>query len=179
MARTRSDDSYRMDGDREYDLAASGISTGPTQKEAEASAKKFREKTNRAQREYTESLDPRRDRGTPVPLKPKLALPVLNASGILPTEFKVVVLPVEIDAKIGSIIVPVETRDHKQYAQQEGILIAVSPAAFTYFEADVRDQAPKPGDRILYAKYAGFTRKGNDGVDYKVINDRDVAAVLV
>lgn len=99
-----------------------------------------------------------------------------NRSGINPTEYKVVVLPVEVDDKVGSIIIPQDHQEREQYAQQEGVLVAVSPVAFNYEEFNGAE--PKPGDRVLFAKYAGFTRKGKDGVDYRVINDRDICAVL-
>lgn len=102
----------------------------------------------------------------------------MNPSGILPTEFKCLLRPIETPDKIGSILLPDEAKEKEKFATQEGILIAVSPAAFNY-DGMVREQAPKPGDRVLYAKYAGFTRKGNDGVDYRIVNDKDICAVLV
>lgn len=101
-----------------------------------------------------------------------------NPSGIHPTEFKVLVRPMEVENKIGSIILPDEAKEKQEFVQQEGILVAISPAAFSFFEDDARQKAPKPGDRVLYAKYAGFTRKGRDGVEYRIINDKDVCAVL-
>ncbi len=106
-------------------------------------------------------------------------MPVTNPSGIQPTEYKVLIRPIEVEEKTkGGIILPGETKDKEQFAQQEGILVAVSPVAFN-FEAFPDGTKPKPGDRVLYAKYAGFTRKGKDGVDYKVVNDKDVAAILI
>lgn len=103
-----------------------------------------------------------------------------NESGILPTEYKVLVKPKPAENKIGSIIVPDETKDRNQFAQTEGELVAISPLAFTYAnEAEwAGAPKPKPGDRVLYAKYAGTTVKGKDGADYRLVNDKDVAAVL-
>lgn len=100
----------------------------------------------------------------------------MNNSGISPTEYKVLVKPIEVENKIGNILIPDDHQEREQFAQQEGVLIAVSPVAFNY--ENFNGSAPKPGDRVLYAKYAGFTRKGKDGVDYRVINDRDIVAVL-
>lgn len=101
----------------------------------------------------------------------------VNLSGIEPTEYKVVVKPEEVQQKIGSIFIPEDHQEKQQFSQQEGILIAISPAAFNY-DGMVQETAPKPGDRVLYAKFAGFMRKGKDGVEYRIIADKDIVAVL-
>lgn len=104
----------------------------------------------------------------------------LNPSGIIPTEYRVLIRPVTVDEKTkGGIIVPDQTRERDQYAVQEGEIVAVSPLAFTYHEPWPEEAAkPTTGDRVIFAKYAGSTRKGRDGVEYRVINDRDIVAVL-
>jgi chaperonin GroES len=104
-----------------------------------------------------------------------------NNSGIMPTEYRVLIKPKSIDEKTkGGIILPDETKERNQFAQMEGELVAVSPLAFTY--ANEHEWAgaskPKPGDRVLFAKYAGAVVKGNDGADYRLINDKDISAVL-
>lgn len=105
--------------------------------------------------------------------------PALNQSGIAPTEFKCLVLPMVIDEKSkGGIILPDETKDRDQYAQMEGTLIAVSPLAFTYADWPDGAMPPKPGDRVLFAKYGGIVRKGKDGKDYRLVNDKDISGVL-
>lgn len=102
-----------------------------------------------------------------------------NPSGILPTEFRVLVKPDPAEEKTkGGIIIPDETKERQQFATQKATLIAVSPAAFSYDE-DIRNNAPKPGDRVLVAKYSGFEVEGADGVKYRVIADKDIAAILV
>lgn len=100
-----------------------------------------------------------------------------NPSGIQPTEFKVLVRPAPVETKIGSIIIPEQHLEKKEFARVEGTLIAVSPAAFNY-DGMAPEMAPKVGDRVLYAKYSGLEIKGKDGVEYKIINDRDICAVL-
>ncbi len=102
-----------------------------------------------------------------------------NQSGILPTEFKVLILPTEVTDKIGSIYIPDEHKDRAQFAQMEGVLVALAPLAFTYDKWEgIEDQKPKIGDKVLFAKFAGFTHKGKDGKSYRVVNDKDVSAVL-
>jgi chaperonin GroES len=105
-----------------------------------------------------------------------------NPSGILPTEYKALVKPIKVDEKTkGGIILPDEHKDREQFAQMQGILIAVSPLAFTYADrSDWGDaERPKPGDRVMFAKFAGAAVKGKDGEDYRIINDKDISAVLI
>jgi chaperonin GroES len=102
-----------------------------------------------------------------------------NESGIFPTEYKVLVSPVVVEEKSkGGIILPDEKKERDQFAQMEGVLVALSPLAFTYDDWK-EAKPPKVGDRVLFAKYAGTVVKGKDGKDYRLANDKDVAAVLV
>ena len=102
-----------------------------------------------------------------------------NLSGITPTEFNVLILPNAVEEVTkGGIIRPVETLDKDKYAQMEGRIVAVSPLAFTYVtESEWNGQKPGVGDRIIIAKYAGTRVKGDDGVEYVLMKDRDVTAV--
>lgn len=102
-----------------------------------------------------------------------------NPSGINPTEYKVLIRPEQVEDRTkGGIIIPEQAKERDQYAQMHGVLVAVSPLAFTYEQWPDDGLKPKAGDRVLFAKYAGATVKGEDGVDYRIVNDRDVAAVL-
>lgn len=104
-----------------------------------------------------------------------------NQSGILPTEFKVLILAKEVAEKIGSIHIPDVSKDKEKYATTEGRIVAVSHIAFTYAtEAEWDGHKPKAGDRVLYAKFAGgnFRPKGKDGTEYVLVNDKDIVAVL-
>jgi chaperonin GroES len=104
---------------------------------------------------------------------------VKNESGILPIEYKVLVQPVEVDEKTkGGIIIPDQTKERDQYAQMQGVLVASSPHAFTYENWENVPGKPKPGDKVLFAKYAGAVVDGKDGKKYRLVNDKDVAAVL-
>lgn len=104
-----------------------------------------------------------------------------NTSQISPTEYKVLIAPIVVDEKTkGGIILPDEHKDREQFAQMQGTLIAVSPLAFTYAdEAAWGDaQKPKPGDKVMFAKFAGAAVKGMDGKDYRIVNDKDIAAII-
>lgn len=106
----------------------------------------------------------------------------MNPSGINPTEYKVLVKPKPVEAKIGSIIIPVSKQDSDKYATVEGRIVAASPLAFTYASeaewAAANAVKPKPGDAILYAKYAGVWIRGKDGQEYLLINDKDICALI-
>lgn len=102
-----------------------------------------------------------------------------NPSGIWPTEFKVVIRPEDIE-KItkGGIIIPVSEAERLQNAATEGTIIAVSPLAFSYEKWPDGYAPPKVGDRIVYSKYSGMKKKGKDDVEYIIMNDKDIVAVL-
>lgn len=106
------------------------------------------------------------------------AIEPINFSGIRPVEFKVVVRPDKVEERSkGGVIIPDIARDMKQAAAVEGEIIAVSPLAFTY-EKWPDELKPKVGDRVFYAKYAGMKVTGRDGVEYLILSDKDIAAVL-
>lgn len=109
----------------------------------------------------------------------------LNPTGIEPTEFNVLVCLDKMAEKIGSILLPGETKDRKQAMDVRGTLIAVSPLAFTYDDWEgIPDQhKPKVGDRVIISKGTGYYFEGKDyGVDdgqfYRLIKDKDVCAIV-
>lgn len=99
-----------------------------------------------------------------------------NKSGIWPVGICILVKPdqVEQTTESGIVISTNETNKREQLAQTDGIVIAIGPKAYY-------DETPrcKVGDRIIMAAYAGMIRKGNDGHEYRLINDNDVKAILV
>lgn len=103
-----------------------------------------------------------------------------NESGILPTEYKVLISVQRVEEKSkGGIIIPDQTKDREEFAQMEGVLVAVSPLAFTYDDwKGAESLKPKPGNRVMFAKFAGADVQGKDGKKYRICNDKDVTAVL-
>lgn len=99
-----------------------------------------------------------------------------NESGIIPTEFKVLVKPKKVERKTeGGIVLPDEVMTKEEHSTMEGILVAVSPIAFT--DPDWLE-TPKVGDKVVYDKFAGSTILGKDGEKYRLINDRNIGAIL-
>lgn len=104
-----------------------------------------------------------------------------NETGIRPTEFKVLILPDESGEFFPgtSIRKPVESQEKDRFATIEGRIVAVSHLAFSYATADEwGDKKPKPGDRVIFAKYAGVRHKAKDGQEYLLVNDKDVVATI-
>ena len=98
--------------------------------------------------------------------------------GIDPIEYKVLILPKKAEAKTkGGIVLPDEVLDRDQHAAVEGEIIKVSPFAFSYEEWPKSAAKPQAGDTAIFARFSGATVKGNDGVEYRLMNDKDVMAV--
>jgi len=113
----------------------------------------------------------------------KLRSVVFDNSGITPTEFNVLVRPDKADDTIKTasgvvIYKPVDTQDKEEHSSQTGTLIAISPLAFTYDVWPEGARKPQVGDKVIFAKYAGFLRRAKNGQDYRIMKDKDVVATF-
>jgi chaperonin GroES len=106
---------------------------------------------------------------------------IINLSGIQPLDLRVLVLPDPVEEKTqGGIILPDQHKEREKYATMKATLIATGENAWE--EAAARSLAfvkPVPGDRVLISKYGGVPIKGDDGKDYRIMNDQDVTAILI
>jgi len=103
----------------------------------------------------------------------------MNNSGFQPLDLKVLVMPDPVQDKVGNIFIPEQAKEKEKFATVKGTLIAAGENAWE--EAASRSAnftTPKPGDRILIAKYGGILLTGDDGKDYRIMNDTDVIARL-
>lgn len=101
-----------------------------------------------------------------------------NMSGMTPTGHNVLVLPdKEKEVTTGGIHLPEQHLERKQAFATSGTLVACSPIAFNYDEW-LEGEPPKPGDRVVFSKASGLLREGADGLEYRIIQDKDVIAVL-
>lgn len=102
-----------------------------------------------------------------------------NPSGIKPVEFNVLVDQDAVEsATKGGLYKPDHLVDQEKYAQTKGVIIAVSPMAFSFDDWPADEPKPKPGDRVFFAKHSGTLVKGVDDKEYRVIKDRDVVGVM-
>lgn len=102
----------------------------------------------------------------------------MNESGLKPMEYNVVVRMDPTEQKTaGGIILPSSKTDRDELATDEGTLVALSPHAFTYAEWPEDADQPSPGDRVMFAQYAGrIWERG--GVKYRILKDKDIVAVI-
>jgi chaperonin GroES len=97
----------------------------------------------------------------------------VNMASIRPLGDRVVVKPVEREERTKSGIVLPDTAKEKP---QEGVVEAVGAGRILDNGTKVPVEL-QVGDKVLYAKYAGNEFKLDD-VDYLVISERDVLAVI-
>jgi chaperonin GroES len=100
-----------------------------------------------------------------------------NKSGITPLGDRVLVRPLspdEIENKVTSfgIIIP----DTAKEKPEQGTVVAVGPGRRTD-KGEVIPVAVKAGDRVMFAKY-GFEEVKIDGVEYYIVSEKDILAVL-
>lgn len=99
--------------------------------------------------------------------------------GLYPVEFNVIIAPEQIEEKTaGGLYLPDQVKETDRNAATRGRLVAVSPLAFDYAEWPEGSRKPQAGDEVWFGKYAGTLLKGRDGRDYRILKDRDVAAVI-
>jgi co-chaperonin GroES (HSP10) len=106
-------------------------------------------------------------------------IPALSdcAPGLRPTGFNIIVAmaPPEAQTRSG-LHLPDSIVEKAKLTEVRGRLVAMSPACFDF--ADFAGVAPKQGDVIQFAKLAGVLVTGSDGRDYRVMQDKDVVAIV-
>ena len=120
-----------------------------------------------------------------------------NKSGVSPCGDRVVVLPDSVErVTAGGIIIPDEEADRHQMGQVAGVLVAVGPDAWSHqttiteklvdgqlkvVERKVTGYSQdfaKIGDRVCFARYNGLPFDGEDGQQYRLLNDEDITATI-
>ena len=121
----------------------------------------------------------------------------MNKSGVNPCGDRVVVLPDAVEKVTkGGIIIPEQEAEKHQMAQVAGILVAVGPDAWTHQTTTVKKLVDnelkvveekttgyskpfaKVGDRVCFARYNGLPFDGEDGKQYRLLNDEDITATI-
>lgn len=101
-----------------------------------------------------------------------------NESGLHPVEYKVLIqLPPEEEKTKGGIVIPSQYAEKMQIAREVGTFIEAGCLAFT--DPDwPEDARPKPGDMVLFDRYAGSVQIGKDKKRYRIINDKEIGALV-
>jgi len=102
-----------------------------------------------------------------------------NTSGFVPLDVRVLVLPDPVEEKTaGGILLPDQHKEREKYATCKGTLIAVGACAWNEAKHERGFTAPEVGQRVLIGKYAGIMLTGDDGKDYRLMNDEDIIGLL-
>ena len=99
-----------------------------------------------------------------------------NKNGIHPKVHRFLIYPEPIEETTASGIllsVGVE-RDRERLAQLRGIVVEVGGTAWH----DQPEVWAKTGDKVIFGKYSGLIYKGDDGEEYRIINDLDIVATV-
>jgi len=84
----------------------------------------------------------------------------------------------------GGLFVPEMVRQNEKYAATRGRIVAIGPLADIHFCEDgdatgMTKRAAKPGDRVLFVRYAGpEIQRGEKREFHRIINDRDILGFI-
>ena len=104
---------------------------------------------------------------------------MVNSSGIEPLDMRVLVKPDKVEERTKGGIILVESHVEKEkYATCKATLVACGVNAWSEAQRHPAFITPRPGDRVLIAKYGGVMLTGEDGEEYRIMNDEDVTGLL-
>lgn len=103
-----------------------------------------------------------------------------NPTGLIPLEYHLLVLPDPVDDKIVSstgfsLIKPTDSTAtrREQAKQQKATVVFISTNCFEGWPI-----FPAVGDKVLIDQYAGMFWKGKDGIEYRLIKDEEIKAII-
>lgn len=98
--------------------------------------------------------------------------------GLRPLGYNVLVAVDVLEEKTaGGIILPGKHIERENGASEKGLLVDVSPMAFTGGDW-VGTEAPGKGVTVLFQRYAGTEFEGIDGRKYRIIADTELKGVF-
>ena len=103
-----------------------------------------------------------------------------NESGCVPIGDRVLVRPDIAAEQSGALKLPDAVVERAQLSASSGVIVALGDDAFSWNFDRTRPFAgdkPKAGDRVFFDVYAGKVILGDDGVEYRLIDDKCVGGV--
>jgi chaperonin GroES len=105
----------------------------------------------------------------------------VNKSGVSPFGEYVLVRPDTIATTTsGGVQLPEDVAARHQLAAITGVVIECGDEAFKW-SADrtrrIEGRVPRPGDRVVFEKYAGMPFLGEDKNNYRLFEDKCIAAI--
>ena len=105
----------------------------------------------------------------------------VNNSGVMPVGDRVLIQPdLAMTRSQGNIALPDDVVERMQLSASSGVIVEIGDDAFAWNSDRTRPFAgyrPKPGDRVHFEKYAGKEIVGDDGVKYRLIDDKAIGGV--
>jgi co-chaperonin GroES (HSP10) len=105
-------------------------------------------------------------------------LEVIEPDKIVPIEFRVLLRIAECKAKVGNVLKPASVLEKEIFGRCTATLVSMGNMAFTDASGNRLSDAPKPGDKVMTAKYAGITVRDDAYNLYRVCNDKDVTSIV-
>jgi len=98
-----------------------------------------------------------------------------NTSGLKPLGRAVMIKPYEPEIAQGMIQLPDSVKATGLMLEQRAIVVDVGDCAWD----DEKVPRAKAGDKVIVTKFAGYMAVGpKDGLQYRLVNDRDVFAQI-
>jgi len=99
----------------------------------------------------------------------------VNKSGIKAVGWTVLVKPAEVEkrSEAGIILHAPTEEDRVQLAQIFGEVVDIGPGAW----GDETGPRCKIGEKVIFRRYAGEQFDGDDGIKYRLMNDKDILAI--
>ena len=95
--------------------------------------------------------------------------------GVRPTKYRALILPdVVRDTTEGGIALADKSKDVAENGQTEGEFISAGGKAFNDWQ---KNEIPKSGQRVVFERYAGQILTGEDGLEYRLMNDDQIVGV--
>ena len=104
----------------------------------------------------------------------------INESNFTPIGDLLLIKPDEHVEKIGSILMTDQHKDRAGGATQSGVVVEMGDGAFVWGADRARKfegTKPKVGDRVIFGRYEGQNYTGDDGIVYRLLPDKCIAAI--
>lgn len=105
-----------------------------------------------------------------------------NESGCRPIGDRVLVRPDIAASSSGSLQLPDDVVDRAQLSSSSGVIVEAGDDAFKWNSDRTRPfegERPKAGDRVYFERYAGRVVLGDDGVEYRLCDDKSIGGVRI
>ena len=104
-------------------------------------------------------------------------LTTIDPDNVVPIEFRILLKVGKTEDKTpGGIILLDNTKEKDAFHQVIAEFISCGEMAFTNADGSLLRDAPKPGDKVIVAKYAGLPVKDKHDNLYRFANDKDIVA---